>query len=67
MGLMGKWVPAHEHFTLLLRLIVIFVFGGRSGSKRLGDFWVLDTDIWQWYELTSFGDLPSPRDFAETS
>lgn len=21
-------------------------------------------DIWQWSELTSFGDLPSPRDFA---
>ena len=23
MGLLGKWVPAHEHFTLLLQLIVI--------------------------------------------
>ncbi|KAG5557054.1 hypothetical protein RHGRI_007341 [Rhododendron griersonianum] len=34
---------------------------------RLGDFWVLDTDIWQWSELTSFGDLPSPRDFAAAS
>jgi hypothetical protein len=21
-------------------------------------------DIWQWSELTSFGDLPTPRDFA---
>ncbi|KAJ9175422.1 hypothetical protein P3X46_013979 [Hevea brasiliensis] len=42
----------------------MFIFGGRSGSKRMGDFWVLDTDIWQWSELTSFGDLPSPRDFA---
>ncbi|MED6148359.1 G protein alpha subunit [Stylosanthes scabra] len=42
----------------------MFIFGGRSGGKRLGDFWVLDTDIWQWSELTSFGDLPSPRDFA---
>ncbi|GAB2229413.1 hypothetical protein Droror1_Dr00023553 [Drosera rotundifolia] len=42
----------------------IFIFGGRSGGKRLGDFWVLDTDIWQWSELTSFGYLPSPRDFA---
>jgi hypothetical protein len=42
----------------------MFIFGGRSGGKRLGDFWVLDTDIWQWSELTSFGDLPTPRDFA---
>ncbi|OMO89491.1 Kelch repeat type 1 [Corchorus capsularis] len=45
----------------------MFVFGGRSGSRRLGDFWVLDTDIWQWSELTSFGDLPSPRDFSAAS
>ncbi|KAJ0972690.1 hypothetical protein J5N97_020649 [Dioscorea zingiberensis] len=45
----------------------LFVFGGRSGSKRLGDFWMLDTDIWQWSELTSFGDLPSPREFAAAS
>ncbi|XP_030543074.1 protein GLUTELIN PRECURSOR ACCUMULATION 3 [Rhodamnia argentea] len=45
----------------------MFVFGGRSGSKRLGDFWVLDTDIWQWSELTGFGDLPSARDFAAAS
>ncbi|KAL8171676.1 hypothetical protein V2J09_023480 [Rumex salicifolius] len=42
----------------------MFIFGGRSAGERLGDFWVLDTDIWQWSELTSFGDLPSPRDFA---
>ncbi|XP_065633020.1 protein GLUTELIN PRECURSOR ACCUMULATION 3-like [Quercus suber] len=45
----------------------MFIFGGRYGSKRLGDFWVLDTDIWQWSELTSVGDLPSPRDFAAAS
>ncbi|XVF82759.1 hypothetical protein PTKIN_Ptkin16aG0075200 [Pterospermum kingtungense] len=45
----------------------MFIFGGRSGSRRLGDFWVLDTDIWQWSELTSFGDLPSPRDFSAAS
>ncbi|CAN6697551.1 unnamed protein product [Malus baccata var. baccata] len=45
----------------------MFIFGGRSGGKRLGDFWVLDTDIWQWTELTSFGDLPSARDFAAAS
>ncbi|XP_074292980.1 protein GLUTELIN PRECURSOR ACCUMULATION 3-like isoform X1 [Silene latifolia] len=42
----------------------MFIFGGRSGGKRLGDFWVLDTDIWQWSELTGFGDLPPARDFA---
>ncbi|GER51229.1 galactose oxidase/kelch repeat superfamily protein [Striga asiatica] len=60
----------------------MFIFGGRSGGNRLGDFWVLDTvmmgnlkflvdqlltDIWQWSELTSFGDLPSSRDFAAAS
>lgn len=45
----------------------MFIFGGRSGSKRLGDFWMLDTDIWQWSELTSYGDLPSPREFAAAS
>ncbi|KAL0007944.1 hypothetical protein SO802_009446 [Lithocarpus litseifolius] len=33
----------------------VFIFGGCYGSKRLGDFWVLDTDIWQWSELTSVG------------
>ncbi|KAE8706769.1 Galactose oxidase/kelch repeat superfamily protein isoform 2 [Hibiscus syriacus] len=42
----------------------MFIFGGRSGNRRLSDFWVLDADIWQWSELTSFGDLPSSRDFS---
>ncbi|XP_075645478.1 protein GLUTELIN PRECURSOR ACCUMULATION 3-like [Castanea sativa] len=45
----------------------MFIFGGRYGSKRLGDFWVLDTDVWQWSELTSVGDLPLSRDFAAAS
>ncbi|KAG5239592.1 Kelch repeat-containing family protein [Salix suchowensis] len=45
----------------------MFIFGGRFSNKRLGDFWVLDTEIWQWSELTSLGDLPSPRDFAAAS
>ncbi|CAL9112706.1 unnamed protein product [Musa hybrid cultivar] len=45
----------------------MFIFGGRSGGKRMGDFWMLDTDIWQWSELTSYGDLPSPREFAAAS
>ncbi|XWS08118.1 hypothetical protein CRYUN_Cryun41cG0051900 [Craigia yunnanensis] len=35
--------------------------------SRLGDFWVLDTNVWQWSELKSFGDLPSPRDFSAAS
>lgn len=42
----------------------MFIFGGRSGRNRLGDFWMLDTDIWQWAELTGYGDVPSARDFA---
>ncbi|XP_057852599.2 protein GLUTELIN PRECURSOR ACCUMULATION 3 isoform X1 [Cryptomeria japonica] len=42
----------------------MFIFGGRSGRKRLGDFWMLDTDNWQWTELSGYGDLPPPRDFA---
>ncbi|GJN22756.1 hypothetical protein PR202_gb10352 [Eleusine coracana subsp. coracana] len=45
----------------------MFIFGGRSGGRRLGDFWMLDTEIWQWSELTGFGDLPSPREFAAAS
>ena len=28
---------------------------------------MFDPDIWQWSELTSLGDLPSPRDFAAAS
>lgn len=42
----------------------MFILGGRSGRNRLGDFWMLDTDIWQWAELTGYGDPPSARDFA---
>ncbi|XP_066354084.1 protein GLUTELIN PRECURSOR ACCUMULATION 3-like isoform X1 [Miscanthus floridulus] len=45
----------------------MFIIGGRSGGKRLGDFWMLDTDLWQWSEMTGFGDLPSPREFAAAS
>lgn len=45
----------------------MFIFGGRSGGKRLGDFWMLDTEIWQWSELSSYGDLPCSRDFASAS
>ncbi|CAA0814413.1 Galactose oxidase/kelch repeat superfamily protein [Striga hermonthica] len=51
----------------------MFIFGGRSGSNSNdGTFYVLSrlqllTDIWQWSELTSFGDLPSSRDFAAAS
>ncbi|XP_065633019.1 uncharacterized protein LOC112009056 [Quercus suber] len=67
-GLRTRKVQAHGHFTLLFQLIVTCSsLVGVYGSKRLGDFWVLDTDIWQWSELTSFGDLPSPQDFAAAS
>ena len=64
----GQVGPSSRAFHIAVAIDChMFVFGGRSGSKRLGDFWVLDTDIWQWSELTSFGDLPSPRDFAAAS
>ncbi|BBN13141.1 hypothetical protein MPTK1_6g01150 [Marchantia polymorpha subsp. ruderalis] len=42
----------------------LFIFGGRCGRKRLGDFWMLDTDTWQWAELSGYGELPPPREFA---
>ncbi|XP_015901923.2 protein GLUTELIN PRECURSOR ACCUMULATION 3 [Ziziphus jujuba] len=64
----GQVGPSPRAFHIAVAIDCnMFIFGGRSGSKRLGDFWVLDTDIWQWSELTSFGDLPSPRDFAAAS
>ncbi|KAF3445193.1 hypothetical protein FNV43_RR14887 [Rhamnella rubrinervis] len=64
----GQVGPSPRAFHVAISIDChMFIFGGRSGSKRLGDFWVLDTDIWQWSELTSFGDLPSPRDFAAAS
>jgi hypothetical protein len=25
---------------------------------------MLDTDTWEWVELSGYGDLPPPRDFA---
>ncbi|KAM0946174.1 putative galactose oxidase/kelch, beta-propeller, kelch-type beta propeller [Dioscorea sansibarensis] len=72
----------------------LFVFSGRSGSKRSVQCPTIMSvtllcevdfnqalvrtelrhekihpfsDIWQWSELTSFGDLPSPREFAAAS
>ena len=42
----------------------LFVFGGRSGQQRLGDLWMLDTDSWQWVDLSAYGHQPPPRDFA---
>ncbi|KAG0452226.1 hypothetical protein HPP92_025805 [Vanilla planifolia] len=64
----GKVGPAPRAFHVAVTIDChMFIFGGRSGSKRLGDFWMLDTDIWQWSELTGFGDLPSPREFATAS
>ncbi|XP_074339249.1 protein GLUTELIN PRECURSOR ACCUMULATION 3 isoform X2 [Apium graveolens] len=67
-GLEGQVGPSPRAFHIAISIDChMFIFGGRSSGKRLGDFWVLDTDIWQWSELTSFGDLPSPRDFAAAS
>ncbi|KAK3228450.1 hypothetical protein Dsin_000331 [Dipteronia sinensis] len=64
----GQVGPSPRAFHIAIAIDChMFIFGGRYGSKRLGDFWVLDSDIWQWSELTSFGDLPSPRDFAAAS
>ncbi|XP_031268720.1 protein GLUTELIN PRECURSOR ACCUMULATION 3 isoform X3 [Pistacia vera] len=64
----GQVGPSPRAFHIAIAIDChMFIFGGRCGNKRLGDFWVLDTDIWQWSELTSFGDLPSPRDFAAAS
>ncbi|KAL2458126.1 Galactose oxidase/kelch repeat superfamily protein [Abeliophyllum distichum] len=64
----GQVGPSPRSFHVAVSIDChMFIFGGRSGSKRLGDFWVLDTDIWQWSDLASFGDLPSPRDFAAAS
>ncbi|RAL51167.1 hypothetical protein DM860_005523 [Cuscuta australis] len=64
----GRVGPCPRAFHVAIAIDChMFIFGGRSGSKRLGDFWVLDTDIWQWSELTSLGDLPSARDFAAAS
>ncbi|GMP22348.1 hypothetical protein CsSME_00000406 [Camellia sinensis var. sinensis] len=67
-GTDGEVGPSPRAFHIAVAIDCnMFIFGGRSGSKRLGDFWVLDTDLWQWSELTSFGELPSPRDFAAAS
>ncbi|KAK6136023.1 hypothetical protein DH2020_030233 [Rehmannia glutinosa] len=64
----GKVGPSPRAFHIAVAIDChMFIFGGRFGGNRLGDFWVLDTDIWQWSELTSFGDLPSSRDFAAAS
>uniref|UniRef100_A0A1D1YMC3 RING finger protein B n=1 Tax=Anthurium amnicola TaxID=1678845 RepID=A0A1D1YMC3_9ARAE len=64
----GQMAPSPRAFHVSVAIDCnMFIFGGRFGSKRLGDFWMLDTDIWQWSELTSYGDLPSPRDFAAAS
>ncbi|KAA8539168.1 hypothetical protein F0562_025860 [Nyssa sinensis] len=64
----GQVGPSPRAFHIAIAIDChMFIFGGRSDRKRLGDFWVLDTDIWQWSELTSFGDLPSARDFAAAS
>eukprot|EP00249_Psilotum_nudum_P018031 c26606_g1_i1 orf=196-1587(+) len=64
-GIGGHVGPSERAFHVAVSIDChMFIFGGRSGRKRLGDFWMLDTDIWQWSELTGYGYLPSARDFA---
>eukprot|EP01018_Ginkgo_biloba_P016875 Gb_29835 [translate_table: standard] len=64
-GIDGQIGPCPRAFHVAVAIDChMFIFGGRSGRKRLGDFWMLDTDIWQWTELSGYGDLPPPRDFA---
>ncbi|KAK8914100.1 hypothetical protein KSP39_PZI023891 [Platanthera zijinensis] len=42
----GQVGPAPRAFHVAVAIDCnMFVFGGRSGSKRLGDFWMLDTVV----------------------
>lgn len=62
----GERAPCPRAFHVAVALDRnVFVFGGRSvGKARLGDFWMLDTETWQWADLTGLGQLPPARDFA---
>ncbi|XP_057804192.1 protein GLUTELIN PRECURSOR ACCUMULATION 3 isoform X2 [Salvia miltiorrhiza] len=64
---MGMWAQVHVLFILLFQLIVTcsYLVGGLV--LRGIYLFFLVTDIWQWSELTTFGDLPSSRDFAAAS
>ncbi|KAK9075121.1 hypothetical protein SSX86_003440 [Deinandra increscens subsp. villosa] len=73
-GSEGQTAPSPRAFHIAIAIDChMFVFGGRLGTKRRllgpGYCWhlIIFSDIWQWSELTSFGDLPSPRDFAAAS
>ncbi|XP_024030394.1 actin-fragmin kinase isoform X2 [Morus notabilis] len=59
--------PRSGHTAVNIGKSKVVVFGGFFDKKFLSDIVVYDIDIWQWSELTSFGDLPSPRDFAAAS
>ncbi|KAM7532299.1 hypothetical protein LguiB_035709 [Lonicera macranthoides] len=57
--LMGKWGPAHEHFTLPFQLTVICLFLVEDPVAK--GLYMAMVGAYQ------FGDLPSPRDFAAAS
>ncbi|GAU23548.1 hypothetical protein TSUD_40260 [Trifolium subterraneum] len=71
--------PRSGHSTVNIGKSKVVVFGGLVDKKFLTDILVYDIEaklwykpectgnIWQWSELTGFGDLPSPRDFAAAS
>ncbi|XP_058088844.1 protein GLUTELIN PRECURSOR ACCUMULATION 3 isoform X2 [Magnolia sinica] len=59
--------PRSGHTAVNVGKSMVVVFGGLVDKRFLSDISVYDTDIWQWSELTSYGDLPSPRDFAAAS
>uniref|UniRef100_M4FIB6 Uncharacterized protein n=1 Tax=Brassica campestris TaxID=3711 RepID=M4FIB6_BRACM len=56
--------PRSGHTAVNVGESMVVVFGGLVDKKFLNDIIVYDIDIWQWSELTSFGDLPTPRDFS---
>ncbi|XP_022841887.1 RING finger protein B-like isoform X4 [Olea europaea var. sylvestris] len=58
--------PRSGHTAVNIGNSKIVAFGGLIDKKFLNDVTVYDSDVWQWSELSSFGDFPSPRDFAAT-
>ncbi|CAG7874439.1 unnamed protein product [Brassica rapa] len=70
----GKVGPTPRAFHVAITIDChMFIFGGRSGGKSVAEtclrtfntlLLTFSADIWQWSELTSFGDLPTPRDFS---
>lgn len=48
----------HDH-SLVTDGRSLFLFGGRSGDKELGDLWSFDTEAGTWNELSSAGGPPA--------